>query len=240
MNIINSCTTQKIWESQESFEKIQEKIASIPKTPEFKHILNEISKLHRRTILDVGCGTGRWTFYLDSKGYEAIGIDFAPKILRRVKTISPGKHIFIVADARKLPFISGCIDFIISLGVIEHFPDNIEAIREFYRVLRFKGGVFITVPNILCFPHVVTRFIKKKLNKWELGYECSYSINSLKRTLEKSGFKIAKLGTLDFERTLKMLFPGKIWNRCPPYFLIKKIERLNLPIGFMVYAIAYK
>src|SRR3972149_4781459 len=36
-------------------------------------------------ILEAGCGTGRWVFYLRSRGYDVCGVDLAPSALELAK-----------------------------------------------------------------------------------------------------------------------------------------------------------
>lgn len=50
------------------------------------------------------------------------------------------------AEAHKLPFESDSWDYVISSHVVEHFPDPISAFREWNRILKDSGIVFMIVP----------------------------------------------------------------------------------------------
>lgn len=53
----------------------------------------------------------------------------------------------IVARGDALPFADGSLDFVLSSHVLEHFPDPIGALQEWYRVIRPRGYLFMIVPH---------------------------------------------------------------------------------------------
>jgi SAM-dependent methyltransferase len=240
----------KVWDDQwksKNIEEIEKEITNIPDTPEFNLIMAELSRLTREgRILEAGCGLGRWAFFLQRYDYTTYGIDISLG-LRKAKAYSErtsAKCVFTLGDVRKLPFVSNYFDFIISLGVIEHFPDSLKALEEYYRVLRYGGEAFVAVPNIFSFPHMVSRAISRKLNIWELGYEDSYSPKSLLKLMKKAGFQRVNVSTLDGATTLKMFYPQKVpghhYGRRLLSKIGKRLEKKRVIIGFMSYAIGYK
>lgn len=56
--------------------------------------------------------------------------------------------IDIVAPGDRLPVADGSVDFVISSHVLEHFPDPIAALAEWYRVIRPDGYCFMIVPHM--------------------------------------------------------------------------------------------
>ncbi|MBE9523832.1 MAG: class I SAM-dependent methyltransferase [Chloroflexi bacterium] len=69
--------------------------------------------------LDLGCGTGTNVIYLAKRGWESIGIDFAPKAIRAARRKI--KHHdyntrFWVDDVTRLHKVSGSFDFILDMG----------------------------------------------------------------------------------------------------------------------------
>ncbi len=92
----------------------------------------------REKILDIGCGTGRFT-ELDRE--RIVGIDTNPAYLKicKEKGLSVRKM-----SATRLKFKDSSFDAIVTLSVIEHL-DIISAyklLKESYRVLK-KGGIMI-------------------------------------------------------------------------------------------------
>lgn len=56
-------------------------------------------------------------------------------------------HVDIVAPGDQLPFEDNQLDFVISSHVIEHFYDPIAAIKEWLRVTKDGGLVFMIIPH---------------------------------------------------------------------------------------------
>lgn len=75
--------------------------------------------------------------YTEENYYKGLERKFTGKTLP-VDIIAPG-------DAIPLPDYSQ--DFIISAHVIEHFPDPIKALKEWYRLIRPGGYIFMIVPH---------------------------------------------------------------------------------------------
>ncbi len=53
----------------------------------------------------------------------------------------------IVAPGDDLPLEDSSVDFVISSHVMEHFPDPIKALKEWHRVVRPGGFIFVVAPN---------------------------------------------------------------------------------------------
>ncbi len=99
-------------------------------------------------VLDGGCGRGDKVYALRRAGFDAVGIDFAPKTVHAVRAAVPEIPI-ICGDVRRLPFADASFDGYWSLGVIEHFFGGYGRIlREIRRVVRPGGVLFLTFPSI--------------------------------------------------------------------------------------------
>jgi len=51
---------------------------------------------------------------------------------------------FIVGDARHLPFQAGAFDSVVSFHALHHIPEPEQALREFRRVTRRSGSVYVS------------------------------------------------------------------------------------------------
>ena len=92
------------------------------------------------TVLDVGCGTGRWSVYLSSKFSNVYAMDPSKAIYAAAnltKDIS-GIHL-IKASAENIPFEDNTFDLVISLGVLHHIPDTQKALTSVVKKVK-KGG----------------------------------------------------------------------------------------------------
>jgi ubiquinone/menaquinone biosynthesis C-methylase UbiE len=115
-------------------------------------------------ILEIGVGRGRIARVLleGCSRVELYSLDIAHESVKH----APGNRI--VADVRSLPFKEATFDFVYSLGVVEHFAQTGEAIREHVRVVRNKGYVFISTPHSSPLGHLkrLEFFVAKKMKRW--------------------------------------------------------------------------
>jgi SAM-dependent methyltransferase len=75
-------------------------------------------------VLEIGCGLGYSTVYLQECGYRAVGVDNDEDIVRVAvenarRMESPAE--FAVADGRDLTRFRSAFDLAFSIGVVEHF-----------------------------------------------------------------------------------------------------------------------
>lgn len=97
-------------------------------------------------VLDAGCGTGEWVRFLSSEGIRSVGLDYSEELVARLKRDVP-ENEWTHGSVQSLPFPDSSMDGVISWGVIEHDESGPgAALREFYRVLKPGGWVFVTVP----------------------------------------------------------------------------------------------
>lgn len=97
---------------------------------------------HDLLILDVGCGAGNMYHHLSRYG-DVIGVENHPN---PVRVGQERGYDIRQADGRDLPFEAGTFDLISALDVIEHNVQDVEMLREMYRVLKPGGLVLISVP----------------------------------------------------------------------------------------------
>jgi SAM-dependent methyltransferase len=65
---------------------------------EIGEIVNKTTPTSESKILDVGCGTGHHVFELNSSGFDTIGIDISPSMIKKAKADFP-QYTFEVGDA---------------------------------------------------------------------------------------------------------------------------------------------
>jgi malonyl-CoA O-methyltransferase len=106
---------------------------------EQRSLLPWIAGLRPRRVVDVGCGTGRWTGPL-----AAIGVDASLAMLA-VAARKPGlRGRLAAADAARLPLASACCDAAICALTLGHVRDHAAAMRELERILEPGGALLLT------------------------------------------------------------------------------------------------
>lgn len=112
-----------------------------------------------RLIVDLGCGTGRFTGPLAEKfGARVIGVDPSERMLAeaRRKTMSAQVE-FMQAPAERLALEQGSADLVFMSMMLHHLENRASAARECRRVLRSGGRIFIrNTTRESIYPH--TRF----------------------------------------------------------------------------------
>jgi len=114
------------------------------------------------TILESGCGLGRYVKYLEDRGWHTVGLEWSQETLKAMHGVWPEMKV-VVGDSANSPFPENIFDGVLSLGVVEHWSEGLEApLRDIYRVLKPKGVAIISVP---CLNRV--RQIKRRLFYYE-------------------------------------------------------------------------
>ncbi len=95
--------------------------------------------------LDFGCGTGRVTRLLLELGYATTGYDLSPGMLAQAQAaLGPRPGVTLTADRRR---IQRPWPLIVSLGVLDYYPDSGLLWREWGELLAPDGLLVVTAPN---------------------------------------------------------------------------------------------
>jgi len=130
-------------------KKIRSALSFLQRTPlhpqwhAFDYAEERLALVKREAIgqvLDVGCGRKLQTDNF-SRPVEYIGLDYDWGD-DGLYDYSPN----VLADAHALPFISGSMDSILLLEVLEHLKNPEVAIKEAFRVLKPEGILLVSVP----------------------------------------------------------------------------------------------
>ena len=100
-------------------------------------------------VLDVGCGTGFGTEGLLEHADDVHGLDQSVHQMEKAWA-KLGKHDpvkFARGDAERLPYRTNSFDILWSSGSIEYWPNPVNALREFRRVVKPGGQVLVVGPN---------------------------------------------------------------------------------------------
>lgn len=103
-------------------------------------------------VLDLGCGTGRFTIPLAELARSVSGLDMSPMMLAtaRKKLADRGLEADLrEGDMADLPFPDASFDVVVSMLALMHIPrqDRQQVFREVARVLRPGGRLLVGVKN---------------------------------------------------------------------------------------------
>ncbi len=99
------------------------------------------------SLLDVGCGTGRFSQRARRRGAKVVALDIGTGLARM--TAAKAGVRAVAGDALSLPFRDNSFDVVVSSETIEHTTSPAAAVGEMARVLRAGGRLALTCPNKL-------------------------------------------------------------------------------------------
>jgi len=97
-------------------------------------------------VLDLGCGSGVFTYFLSRRGYSVAGLDLSPKLLDLARRKYPDLE-FDEGDVEALPYANASVDGVLLSGIVHHLPDAGRCAAEVMRVLKPKGRFVAFDPN---------------------------------------------------------------------------------------------
>ncbi len=98
-----------------------------------------------KTVLDFGCGTGRFSRRIAKMGIEYFGIDPSADMIKSAQEWNP-KGRFQIFDDLKIPLADGNIDTVIVGCVFVHLlkkPKSERILKEIFRVLKPGGHLIL-------------------------------------------------------------------------------------------------
>jgi SAM-dependent methyltransferase len=112
--------------------------------------------LASRSVLDLGCGRGRWSKEYAARGAAVTGVDISEEAITILAKEMP-EHCFIARDITALSFPDDSFDVVNSVTVLQHMPRCKQgtALDLAARWLK-RGGYLVLFENVSAFdaPHV--------------------------------------------------------------------------------------
>ena len=145
-------------------------------------------------ILEVGCGTGRFSIEISKRGGIVTALDPALSMLKKIKrrvNIKDSKIELVGGSGYELPFKDNSFDGCICINVLSHLPNYEKVFKEIHRVLKPSAFFIFNFPNLcrLLLPAGILVNLRKKslinpvYTKW-------YTLRKIKSDLRIAGFEI--------------------------------------------------
>jgi SAM-dependent methyltransferase len=149
-------------------------------------------------ILDVGCGIGHQMQGLRSKGFEVCGVEPADNMRKIARSRLPAGTVRD-GSVLDLPFANETFDFVYVIEVFRYLAhdDNLQGLREVFRVLRPGGVFFGTFVNLFAMDGFrVLEELRSLREKWThqpRRYHTEFETpKSLERMLHYAGFSLVE------------------------------------------------
>lgn len=195
-----------------------------------------LSRVERKNVLDLGCGTGYGSNILKEKARYVTGVDISEEAIKDAKKNFKKRNLqYKVIDTLEtgtLPFLDGTFDVVVSFQVLEHIKNVDNYFYEINRVLKEDGELIIITPNrkFRLFSHQYpwNHHHIKEYNYYDLKevlkeYYCSLKIKGvtlknifLKQEMDRVGklriFSFPFSNTFFFSDKTRRNLLEKIWN----------------------------
>lgn len=147
-------------------------------------------------FIDVGAGAGRHSYEALRRGAQVTAFDLDEVEMKNVADmfyamdevgeVPPGgTGTTQVGTVLDLPFADGEFDVVLASEILEHVPQDVQAISELARILAPGGTLAVTVPRWL--PEVVCWALSDEYHANEGGHIRIYKANELRAKLEATG-----------------------------------------------------
>tara|TARA_B100001287_G_scaffold116244_1_gene97804 strand:+ start:2361 stop:3269 length:909 start_codon:yes stop_codon:yes gene_type:complete len=111
---------------------------------EYFDIVNSNHLNENSIVLDLGCGSGRWTKYLSPKVKFIEAVDPSDAVLSASQFLSENKNVRVSkSSVDNIPFQNNSFDFAFSLGVLHHIPNTEKALTKVVEKVKINGWVLI-------------------------------------------------------------------------------------------------
>lgn len=128
------------WEKFSSFsDKEIEKIGD-----EYFDIVDNSIINKQSIVLDLGCGSGRWSKYLANKVQFIEAVDPSKAVISASMLLGNVNNTRVTqASVDNIPFNNNSFDFAMSLGVLHHIPDTRKALFNLVEKTKVGGYVLL-------------------------------------------------------------------------------------------------
>jgi ubiquinone/menaquinone biosynthesis C-methylase UbiE len=179
-------------------------------------------------ILDVGCGDGTYSKMILDMGNDVYGIDIRADRIKSAK--QKGIKAKVANLTKGLFFEDSFFDLVYAAEVLEHIYDTEFFLQEAKRILKKKGTLIVTVPNIVCLPNRIRavfglypRHVAPARKHWGVGEHIrAFTKGMLIELLERNGFEVE-----DVKSNLLSFVPAKNSKKPWSKFLGKMLPSLG-------------
>jgi ubiquinone/menaquinone biosynthesis C-methylase UbiE len=155
------------------------------------------------TYLDIGCGTGNYTYELNKAGLDFIGIDPSKEMLAKAMLNYPNIN-WQVGQADNTGLTSESVAGIVGSLTVHHWPVIEQGFSELFRVLEKNGRIVI-------FSSTAEQMQGYWLNEYfpkmmDLSIQQMQGFETIKQGLEVAGFEDVKIELYSIKPDLEDLF----------------------------------
>lgn len=178
------------------------------------HLIAYLKPLPQERILDLACGRGRHSVYLNKKGFDVVGVDLSPESIQHASAFQNDRLLFEVHDMRNLLCTNSfkyVLNLFTSFGYFERKAENEKVIVNIAKTLVPGGKLILDFLNVNLIQHGeekeetkeiqgITFHISKKINEQFIVKNIDFNDAEQDFHFEE---KLSALTQSDFEQFFK-------------------------------------
>jgi SAM-dependent methyltransferase len=231
---------EKVWGeawAKADLTQLNDRAEKLQRSEEFRHMRRYLVAGSR--ILDVGCGTGAWSVFLQRQGNVVVGFDRDANVVCRLRQHVP-EVSWESGDFESVNWPAGHFDSILSWGVFEHYEAGLSVpLRKAHELLREGGYLFFSVPyenwRVRGQPEAPPK-------SGEQFYQYRFRPAEVEAALRNSGFQPLELHPISKRQGVKRMVLHDLGLKSPIFQrLAGGLLYLLLPkrlVGHMLFAVA--
>ncbi len=189
-------------------------------TPERKRrLLQTLNKYCKpgETVLDLGCGGGKFTAWMAEAGFEVQGMDISKKAVDMAQRSFPDGNFKILNPDGSIPAEDQSFGAVWCSEVIEHIVEVDDFLKEIRRVMKPGGILILTTPY-----HGFIKNLSIILFKFDGHFDVSgshirfFNKKSLAGCFKRTGFAPLSYGGI-----------GRIWPVYRTWFVVARKQEIR-------------
>jgi SAM-dependent methyltransferase len=173
-----------------------------------------LDELRDHQVLEIGLGYGTLGQKIVEAGARYIGVDIADtpvRMMRHRLRLYGLTGSCLRGSALSLPFPSGCMDYVISIGLLHHTGDVQRGLDEAYRVLKSGGTAVLMLYN---------QFSYRQWTRWP--------ISTARALFGEMGLRSRPLPVTEAQR---LMYDRATGGRAAPETVFTSVRRLRQLLG---------
>ena len=162
----------------------------------FEKVIEEVAPYEDATIIDVGCGTGRYSIALALKGIKKVlGVDFAQNMIEEANRLARQFNVdhicqFVKADFMQMN-IEETFDHVFAMGVFDYIADPGPLVKKMLQCAGRK--VMISFPVSGGIIQKLRKFKFEKIKKCPVFFYSEEEVKQIARQAGAEQFAIEKM-----------------------------------------------
>jgi len=168
-------------------------------------VLDLVGDVEHKTVLDCGCGTGRFADLFVQRGAIVIGMDISENMTKIAKKKVPSAE-FVIGDVFNTPFKERQFDIVVCSQVLTHLHEYKKPLLEMKRVIKENGTIVTDIRNIL-WPFRPLQILRQKMVK-NREYNPHYThIGNIKKICNEIGLEMEEFRGAGLFKRIKYIAP---------------------------------